>query len=102
MNEIKKEPRGAEALDDEKSRIVYGLQCNINGEIYFVIDLNGSLSRNVMDSMLFWDELSATSFAGPIEHLIEGKVDAPSTIRVVELPLSGVIPKTPLECIPSP
>lgn len=51
--------------------MVYVLQVKINGQKYCVTDLNGSLSRNVMDSMLFINELSATSYAGPIEHLIE-------------------------------
>ena len=105
MNEIsvsKKEPRGAEALERDAMEIVYVLQANINGEKYCVTDLRGSLSRNIMDSMLFWDEVSAASYAGPVESLIEERANRIATIKALRVPRSGVIPKTPFECIPSP
>lgn len=82
--------------------MIYVLQVKINNQKYCVTDLNGSLSHNVMDSMLFLDEFSATSYAGPIEHLIEEKIKMIATIYVVRLPSSGVIPKTMFECIPCP
>lgn len=82
--------------------MVYVLQVKINRKKYYVTDLSGSLSRNPVDCMLFFDEFSAGSYAGPIEHLIEEKVNTIATISVVKLPVSGVVPKTVFECISCP
>lgn len=81
---------------------IYVLQVGIGKQKYYVTDLSGSLSRNVMDSMLFFDEISATSYSGPIEHLVEEKTGVIATISVVSPPLSGVVPKTVFECISCP
>ena len=45
--------------------MVYVLQVKINRKKYYVTDLSGSLSRNPVDCMLFFDEFSAGSYAGP-------------------------------------
>lgn len=82
--------------------IIYILQVEMIQKKYSVIDLQGSLSRNIMDSMLFFNEFSAESYAGPIEHLIEEKIQTVATVNVVKMPLSSVIPKTTLECVPCP
>lgn len=105
MNEIEKELQEGAARDMSQEILkpmVYVLEVNINEKKYYVTDLNGNLSRNVMDSMLFWDEASAASYAGPVESLIEERANRIATIKALRVPLSGVIPKTPFECIPCP
>lgn len=54
---------------------------------YYAIDLKGSLSRNVQDSMLFCSEIVAESYAGTIEHILEEHMGA------------GLIPTTHVECV---
>ena len=66
------------------------------------MDLQGSLSRNVTDSMLFFDEISAESYAGPIEWLIEKNTKMRATVRVVKCRLLSIIPKTLIECVSCP
>jgi len=78
---------------DEKGT-VYVLSISLNKQKYYVIDLEGSLSRSISDSMLFLYESIAESYAGPIEHLVEEKTEEIATIRVIKLPLSHVIPGT--------
>ncbi len=78
---------------DEKGT-VYVLSISLNKQKYYVMDLEGSLSRSISDSMLFLYESIAESYAGPIEHLIEEKTREIATIRIIKLPLSRVIPGT--------
>ena len=63
-------------MKKEKSGTVYVLSIDLNKQKYYVMDLEGSLSRSISDSMLFLYESIAESYAGPIEHLVE-------TIRVI-------------------
>lgn len=81
-------------MKKEKSGTVYVLSIDLNKQKYYVMDLEGSLSRSISDSMLFLYESIAESYAGPIEHLIEEKTGEIATIRVIKLPLSRVIPGT--------
>lgn len=57
-------------MKKEKSGTVYVLSIDLNKQKYYVMDLKGSLSRSIYDSMLFLYESIAESYAGPIEHLI--------------------------------
>lgn len=92
----------ASRMKKEKSGTVYVLSIDLNKQKYYVMDLKGSLSRSISDSMLFLYESIAESYAGPIEHLIEEKTEEIATIRVIKLPLSRVIPGTIFKCIPCP
>ena len=80
---------------------IYILQIKLDTKKYYVTDLQGSMSRSIQDSMLFINELVAESYAGPIEHLVETKTGSTATVQVEEVPLQGIIPRTPVECIPS-
>ena len=86
--------------------MVHVLQITIgdmpNQQKYYLMDLKGSLSRNVVDSMLFFDEVTASSYAGPLEGLVEKKTGAIATVSTVKLTSSGIIPKTVIECISCP
>ena len=93
MTEQQKKPPRAEA---------YVLVMKIGDKNYYVMDLQGSLSRNVVDSMLFFDEISAESYAGPIEWFIEKNTKMVATVRVMKFPLFSIIPKTLIECIACP
>lgn len=93
MTEQQKKPPRAEA---------YVLVIKIENKPYYVMDLQGSLSRNVTDSMLFFDEISAESYAGPIEWLIEKNTKMIATVRVVKFRLLSIIPKTLIECVSCP
>lgn len=55
----------------------------MNKQKYYITDLSGSLSRNIMDSMLFFNEFSAESYAGTVEHLIEEVTGLIATVRVL-------------------
>lgn len=81
-------------MKKEKSGTVYVLSIDLNKQKYYVMDLKGSLSRSISDSMLFLYESIAESYAGPVEHLVEEKTEEIATIRVIKLPLSRVIPGT--------
>ena len=78
------------------------LVIKIENKPYYVMDLQGSLSRNVTDSMLFFDEISAESYAGPIEWRIEKNTKMIVTVRGVKFRLSSIIPKTLIECVSCP
>ncbi len=86
--------------------MVHVLQITIgdmpNQQKYYLMDLKGSLSRNVVDSMLFFDEVTASSYAGTLEGLVEKKTGAIATVSTVKLTSSGIIPKTVIECISCP
>lgn len=86
----------------EQANKVYLLSIEFRTQKYYVIDLNGSLSRNISDSMLFFDERRAESYAGTIESHIESIIGEPATVRIMRRPLSSVIPNTLLECISCP
>jgi len=102
MCEFKLRINEASSMKKEKSGTVYVLSINLNKQKYYVIDLKGSLSRSIADSMLFLYESTAESYAGPIEHLVEEKTKEIATIRVIKLPLSRVIPGTIFKCVPCP
>lgn len=88
---------------ENESPLVYVLVMTINHDKkYYVTDLNGSLSRNPVDSMLFWDEITAEAYAGPIENLVEKKTETIATVSVRKIPLSGVIPLTVFESVSCP
>lgn len=70
-------------MTKEKSGTVYVLSIDLNKQKYYVMDLKGSLSRSISDSMLFLYESIAESYAGPIEHLVEEKTKEIATIRVI-------------------
>lgn len=70
---------------------IYVLQVDMNKQKYYITDLSGSLSRNIMDSMLFFNEFSAESYAGTVEHLIEEVTGLIATVRVLKPPVSGII-----------
>ncbi len=70
-------------MKKEKSGTVYVLSIDLNKQKYYVMDLEGSLSRSISDSMLFLYESIAESYAGPIEHLVEEKTKEIATIRVI-------------------
>lgn len=70
---------------------------------YYAIDLKGSLSRNVQDSMLFCSEILAESYAGKVERILEKHMyPAKPTTHVEPVKPSGIIPRTVIECIPCP
>lgn len=87
---------------DKETGTVCVLSIDLNKQKYYVMDLEGSLSRSISDSMLFLYESTAESYAGPIEHLVEEKTKEIATIRVIKLPLSRVIPGTIFKCVPCP
>ena len=74
----------------------------VENKKYYVTDLSGSLSRSIQDSMLFLNEFAAETYAGPIENLIERKTKKCATIGVLHISVTGIIPKTAVECVPSP
>lgn len=87
---------------DKETGTVCVLSIDLNKQKYYVMDLEGSLSRSISDSMLFLYESIAQSYAGPIERLVEEKTKEIATIRVIKLPLSRVIPGTIFKCVPCP
>lgn len=59
-------------MKKEKSGTVYVLSIDLNKQKYYVMDLEGSLSRSISDSMLFL-----------YESIIEEKTEEIATIRVI-------------------
>ena len=73
--------------------------------IYYVVDLKGSLSRNIQDSMLFCSEIVAESYAGKIEHLLEEQLTtdvATPTVSIERVTSTGIVPRTVFEGVPCP
>lgn len=97
INEKEEGPRG-----EAPNGNAYILQITVGDRVYCLADLQCSLSSNIQDSMVFLNHLAAESYAGTIEHLIEAQTGMIATAHVVKLSLSGIIPKTANECIPSP
>lgn len=90
----------------EGPRSVYLIRVStqIGRNNYYAIDLKGSLSRNVQDSMLFCSETAAESYAGPIEHILEEHMgaDLAPTTHVECVKSTSIIPRTVIESIPCP
>lgn len=82
--------------------MVYVLQARLNVKKYYVTDLQGSLSRNLQDSMLFCNEFVAETYAGPIECLLEKQTGFIATIHILKVASSSIIPRTVIECVSSP
>lgn len=96
-DEKEKGPRG-----EAPNGNAYILQVSIGNKVYCLVDLQCSLSSNIQDSMVFLNNLAAESYAGAVEHLIETQTGMIATTHVTRISLSGIIPKTAIECIPSP
>lgn len=90
----------------EESQSVYLIRVStqMGRNNYYAIDLKGSLSRNVQDSMLFCSETAAESYAGPIEHILEEHMgaDLAPTTHVECVKSTSIIPRTVIESIPCP
>lgn len=82
--------------------MIFVLMAIISQKKYYVTDLQGSLSRSVQDSMIFFNNIVAESYVGPIEFLLEESTGRIVNVKIMSIALSGVIPRTAIECIPSP
>lgn len=90
---------------DAGSVYVLKISMKMGDKNYYVADLQGSLSRNVQDSMLFCNEIVADSYAGIIEKQWEAQMTtevANPTIQVERVKSSSIIPRTVFESIPCP
>lgn len=75
----------------EQQNIIYILKFNLNDNKYFLVDLKGTLSQNIKDSLIILDNDVASRIGGDIENIFETKFNISISCEILRMPLSILI-----------
>lgn len=64
---------------------LFVLTVKIHKDFYYVVDLHGSLSKSIADSMIFINKENALTYAGDLEAKLEEKFMMPISVYVKEI-----------------
>lgn len=85
MNENEKIPIRVDRELTDDNVIVYVLVHRIAGDVYYVCDMHGTLSKCEEDAMMFFDEKTALRYQGMQECLFEKRTGQISRIYLKKI-----------------
>lgn len=72
-------------------RSIFILQVKVKHEVYYLVDLKMTLSKNLKDAMIFNKKDSSSTFDGEVESKLEKKYGVIVTCKPIETTINNII-----------